>query len=653
MFKSNSAKFLLLLILACQDRSPTAEIKEAIADDRSVKQLSSLFLAIIGRQSNPSDKKINNIASAKLRNSSYEKQVDALLNSQQFIDQGFFHFHEKRMLLLQRQDAATIDTIFPEDKHALQLELKELAKNSQNYWDILRYRHRYLALGVPGGLTDLRCRGSNGNCNIDIRDVKRGIINIINNIKTNELDNRNYPYRDRCCTESQGQYTEKQPANQHEGFCKTAKLLAYEVFNKKFCSLSSADLPSNSRESFGNMETTNNSKWGKLHVAVNFYLSLYLGVRTDDWLSVYIDKQDVENLSEDQELPIVEFNRNHYLRVKFPEDLQGIHASPFWLWTYRTSVANQHLHRARVIYSSWFCQKISPDQATEGGEEPDAKETEAFSDYFADNDQHAKGDSNCFSCHQEVQPLANYFGKLAGASSVENDFLYGLGAKFLARPEDSFDRPAGYWEGGKFYGEFRGLAGLAKSLPKIGKVSECLVNSAWNTMLGSDLPQLTPEEVSGAISKFKNTGNNYRQLLKHLLLTDKAKTYFTESRAEMVAKFSEESSCPEKVDFSVVKPIIESSCTTCHNAEKRAPLLLDENNTFLANKLQMIYKRIVIQNNMPPNYEYKNVAPEQLASPEKTSLKCYLEQEIDQAGQELPVESDYLGQPHETLGAQQ
>lgn len=659
MFKFNSAKFLLLLILACQARSPTAETKNAITDSKEARQLSSLFFAIIGREPNPSDKKINNIASIELLDRTYEEQVDALLNSQQFIDQGFFHFHEQRMLLLHRQDMATIDKIFPEDKHALQLELKELAKNSQDYWDILRYRHRYLALGSLGGLTDLVCDSSNGNCNINIGQVKQGIINIINNIKTDERDNRNYPYRDRCCTESQGHYTEKQPEKQHEGFCKTAKLLVHSVFGTKFCSLSSDasdasdDLPSNTQENLGNMETANNSKWGKLHVAVNVYLSLYLGVRTDDWLSVHIDRQDVENLSDDQELPIVEFNRNHYLRVKFPEDLQGIHASPFWLWTYRTSVANQHLHRARVIYNSWFCQKISPDQATEAGEKPDEKEIEAFNDYFADNDQHAKGDNNCFSCHQEVQPLANYFGKLAGASSVENDVLYGLGAKFLARPEDSFDRPAGYWEGGKFHGEFRGLAGLAKSLPKIGKVSECLVNSAWNIMLGSDLPQLTTEEVSDAINKFKDT-KNYRQLLKHLLLTDKAKTYFTENRAAMVTKFSDESPCTEEVDYvSDVKPIIESYCTTCHNTEKEAPEILEENNTFLTDKLQTIYQRVFIQNNMPPTYAYRNVVPIELESSEKTSLKCYLDQEMEKAGQKSPVESKHLDQPHEISGAQQ
>lgn len=656
MFKCNSAKFLLLCLLACTGRLPTAETKDSPADGKGEQQLTSLFEAIIGRLPNKSDQKINGIVALDLTDKpdatdeqrviTYKRQVDAILNSQQFIDEGFFRFHQQRMLLSERQDAATIDIITPEDFDALQLELKELAKNSQDYWDILRYRHRYLALGVFGGLQELRCNTSNGSCNINIGEVKRGIINIINNVKDNVRDNRNYPYRDRCCKESQGQYTEKQPKKQHKAFCEEAKSRAHEVFNKKFCSLSSDDLPSPTQESLGNMETANNSEYDKLHVALNFYLSLYLGVRTDDWFEVEFEVE-VDVLK----LPIVEFNGNYFLRVKFPEDLQGIHASPFWLWTYRTSVANQHLHRARIIYSSWFCQRISPDQATTGGGTPDTTDYEA---YFADNDQHAKGDANCFGCHKEVQPLANYFGKLAGASSVENDALYGLGTKFLARPEDSFDRLAGYWEDGKFYGEFRGLAGLAASLPKIGKVSECLVNSAWNIMLGSDLPQLTAEEVSDAINKFKQTGNDYRQLLKHLLLTDKATTYFTKSRAEMVAKFSDESSCSEKVDFSVVKSIIESSCTTCHNANKKgAPLFLAEDNTFLANKLQMVYRRVILDGSMPPSYVYGGVIPEQLAPEAKTSLRCYLDQEVKEAGQESPVESDPLDQSHEIVEAEQ
>ena len=650
MVKCNSAKFLLLCLLACTGRLPTAETKESSADDIGVKQLTSLFEAIIGRPpSNNRDRKINNIAITDLINNietTHEQRVDAILNSQQFIDEGFFHFHEQRMLLLQRQDAATIDTIFPEDKHALQLELKEQAKNSQDYWDILRYRHRYLALGVLGGLMELRCSGNNENCNIDIGDVKRGIINIINNIKNGELDNRNYPYRDRCCTE----LTEKQPEKQHQGFCETAKSRAIKVFNKEFCSLSSADLPPEGEES-GNTEATNDSEYDKLRVAINFYLSLYLGVRTDDWFSVDIDEQQNAN-SDSKKLPIVKFNSDHYLRVKFPEDLQGIHASPFWLWTHRTSVENQHLRRARVIYHSWFCTGISPDQAEEVGVPPGEEEKKKFVAYFDENDRHATDDANCFSCHKEVQPLANYFGKLAGASSVENDLLYGLGTKFLARPEDSFDRVAGYWEDGTFYGNLRGLAGLAKSLPKISKVSECLINSAWNTMLGSDLPQLTSKEVSDAISKFKQTGNNYRQLLKHLLLTDKATTYFTKSRAEMVAKFSDESPCSEDVDFSVVEPIIESYCTTCHNVKKGAPLFLAQDGTFPTNKLKEVYQRVVTQKNMPPNYEYMDVHPQQLTRSEKTSLECYLQQKSE-AGQESEIESDPLGQPHEILGAQQ
>ena len=604
MFKCNSAKFLLLSLLACTDRLPTAETKDSIFDNPKVVQLNSLFLAVIGRGLNPNEDKINKTASNLLKDKSYEEQVEDILNSQQFIDEGFFHFHQQRMSLLERLDTGIIEIFSPLDFEALRLELKELA-DKKNYWDILTYRHRYLPiddLSSSGG-AKLECKGT---CKID--NVKKEIIKIINN----EFDkNIYYPYRDRCCkkSENEGTYITKTPEERHAEFCAIAMAFTSSVFSEaegKFCSLDSSKI---SEE-----DNNKNSSDEELHRAINFYLSLYLGIRTDKWFLATL-----------QSLSPIAFNGSHYLKVEFPKELQGIHASPFWLWRHRTSPQNQHLRRASIIYHSWFCGVVSPDQARPTNVQPNAEEVDKFKAYFDENDQHATGDANCFGCHKEVQPLANYFGKLAGYPPVESDNFYGLGAKFLARPEDRLvqsdgsDRLAGYWEDGEFYGGFKGLAGLAESLPKIPKVYECLVNSAWNTLLGSDLPQLTSEEVSDAINKFKTTGNDYKQLLKHLLLTDKATTFFTEGRKKMVKNFANESSCSEKVFFDDVKPIITNSCATagCHN--DNGYRVFEDDFTFSGseNKLQEVYNK-VNNETMPPHYA------KQLEDSEKTDLECYL-----------------------------
>lgn len=118
MFKPNIA--LLLLILSCQDRSPTTVIKDAVSDDRKVVQLNSLFRAIIGRQTVPSETEIdgiNPIDLAGLRDKSYtyEEQVEAILKSQQFIDGGFFYFHQQRLSLLKRFDVGIIEIFSPYD----------------------------------------------------------------------------------------------------------------------------------------------------------------------------------------------------------------------------------------------------------------------------------------------------------------------------------------------------------------------------------------------------------------------------------------------------------------------------------------------------------------------------------------------------------
>lgn len=313
-----------------------------------------------------------------------------------------------------------------------------------------------------------------------------------------------------------------------------------------------------------------------------FYVSLYLSEGA---------KRFVEAGKPEEQL-IRYMNEGVFLKVKLPDYMQGIHANPFYLSQHRTTATNMNLHRARLLLYSWFCEYISPDAATLGGGRIDASERSKLQDYFAPGDKHTFGDKNCFDCHKRVQPLANYFGQLSLGAPYHNelDFInYSYQERLLAK-QNSFDRPAGYYDVAKQeffeHGQGNGMAALAELLQAHPQVRQCIVTSTWNNIFGRK-NRLHSSEIDAALEQFAASSFSYKKLLEQLLLSDKAKAYFLEGQealTEVIA--SEQETCDSAKIGSDGQPhgksaqdIFSATCAKCHAGGAN-----QTNFTFLANR---------------------------------------------------------------------
>ena len=310
-----------------------------------------------------------------------------------------------------------------------------------------------------------------------------------------------------------------------------------------------------------------------------------------------------------------------FVKVKFPNSLgvQGIHASPYWLSMHRTTVQNQQLHRARIIWHSWFCSSISPDQAVETNQAPSETELAKVSRYFAENDQHAKGDRNCFDCHKMIQPVANYFGKMSVGYPYGKYLPRELIERYLQIDDRAFSRPGGYYNprDGTITNTGYGLEGLANLLQFLPRVHRCVVNSTWNEFFGSKY-SLTSSELATAVKFFADSGFNYRKLLTHLLTKEKAISYFTVSHDQFYDM------CDELTAEISGAIIIKQTCTNCHASGPYSDFLADPEQQISSEQLQEVYQRITSTGTdvMPQYGEWSD----QQLSPEKQQriVECYL-----------------------------
>ena len=318
--------------------------------------------------------------------------------------------------------------------------------------------------------------------------------------------------------------------------------------------------------------------------------------------------------------------------------MQGVHASRYWLSRHITTRQNQNLHRAKIIWYSWFCQKISPDQATITQKKPSPEEVASVAKYFDSSDEHTNSDRNCFDCHRIIQPVANYFGKL----SLD-------GKTFLASKLAAFDRPGGYWQsdseqefGGYFsdLGKQPGMEGLAELLINLPRVHKCVVNSTWENFFGSKYA-MTAADSETAIKAFKGSGFNYRTLITHLLTKEEAIQYFTEGHQvfyDMVEKKKMTCETARNTAQLSVQEIITSSCVSCHEDGKDYFFDKDGDITATdADLLQRFYE--VIDNGyMPFNSDYvllDNYSKEKTAESndiQKKILTCHLNEQAEAAG---------------------
>ena len=354
-------------------------------------------------------------------------------------------------------------------------------------------------------------------------------------------------------------------------------------------------------------------------------------------LSKKISYRLTEGLNDHHDFTVKNVKRNNrrevFVKVRFPNSLgvQGVHANPYWLSMHRTTVQNQQLHRARIIWHSWFCSSISPDQAMETNQVPSKAELDKVSQYFAENDQHAKGDRNCFDCHRRIQPVANYFGKMSVGYPYDKQLRpEELIKSYLQIDDQAFSRPGGYYNprDGKITNTGYGLEGLANLLPHLPKVHRCVVNSTWNEIFGSKW-SLTSDELATAVKFFADSGFNYRKLLTHLLTKKKAINYFTVSHDkfyDMVDKQKQQATCDELTPEVIASgaQIIKDTCVYCHSSGEYSDFFANPEQQISAVQLQEVYRRITSTGNdvMPQSNEWFD----SVLSPEKQKqiVECYL-----------------------------
>ena len=446
-----------LTAAACKGEPPVAQVLDSNSDKPSVVQFNGLFFKLIGRQVGRRDRNdIGGISKAELETKEYEEQVDNILKSKQFYQDGFWHFHEER-LLLGKAVRELISAIV--DHEALKLEMEDVAR-SDNYWDIFTYSDRWLPLD---GLQLNDCSDYlDSEPNSDYHDENQHrcthFLQAVLHPEVEHRDNCIYYsdeegkkarkftdiYKDRCCSATEGSIAE-----QDTELCNRMKTDYEILFQENFCAVaakpvidsyckktgnSGGDSKELQSEEDGDGNTIAEAlpfTWDKSNIykALSLYISLHLSEGAAD---VFIEASIAPPKAEESIYRRGD-EYGSFIKVTLPTALQGIHASPYWLSTHYTSDNNQHLHRARIIYHSWFCEGISPNQAKEEGGKPTQAETAKFAKYFPAGDKHAESHNNCYDCHKIIQPLANYFGSMSVGVKYEDGRQLGLNAaRFFA-----------------------------------------------------------------------------------------------------------------------------------------------------------------------------------------------------------------------------
>ncbi|MBX3233796.1 MAG: DUF1588 domain-containing protein [Labilithrix sp.] len=260
-----------------------------------------------------------------------------------------------------------------------------------------------------------------------------------------------------------------------------------------------------------------------------------------------------------------------FLKVRVPEVTEGVHGSMYWLSRHGSTQKNRDLHRARMVFFSYLCTEISPAMAAVGGGEP--VHIPELVPYFDPADEHVNSSANCYNCHTQVQPIANYFGELTKGT----DYTATATPTFFSNYHrgDGFRRPGGLWKGDAFHpdgaGAF-GMGGLADLLSNLPAAHECIARNAWGSLVGSGYP-LTDRERSAAVAAFKGDGTfRFSSLLRHLAVESPRGKAFFEGGENALAQVQPPAS-PDCRDVASVpddaadahKTLLVGSCAGCHS----------------------------------------------------------------------------------------
>ena len=649
--------FSLLFLVSCMSERE-AQVKKTVQDELAVFTFDRLFEEIIGRKlgndvvvdpnrsivvdgklqkkndmhliDNWFDQrdKINkgNISAEQkqaahrfLNTLFYENAVDLILNSPQYLDEGFLHLHKRRLLLFYQGESTLMQNALT-DYLSLQAEMRDVAA-ADNYWQLFTYRDRYLPIsgssirGLPISSCLDREYTDDGNMKTMLSDNEsclqfllasflpdyqhRGTCYGAANSQVDQPRKFSQVYYERC---GDGSIEDKD-----KDFCDAIHTSYQELLGKNYPDIAHATVDNDicSASDDNNPDTLLSKAKENFLELIYFYVSLYLSEGAKDFVTASQPAGDRQSL-----LSAVD-GSTVFLKTTLPPAMQGIHANPFWLSQHRTTTSNMGLHRARLLLYSWFCEYISPDAASLGGGTVASNDPEKIklNDYFAQGDIHTFSDRNCFDCHKRVQPLANYFGKLSLGvpyhDRIEFD-RYFFPQRLLAM-QASFDRPAGYYDIAKkeFFskGKGYGMSALAELLQEHPQVRQCVVESTWNSIFGGN-NALNSSEVETAITKFVENNFSYKRLLKHLLLSKKARAFFLEGQ-EALTKIiaAEQSDCEDaqkdaqgNLHGKTAQDIFAKTCasSSCHADGMRQtnPPFLNNTNQFIVGSNATVYNEV-------------------------------------------------------------
>ena len=684
MTKLTKAFFACIVVVACKQAS---EVKVAQNRDPILSTVTKLFTKLIGRPPHATEiqEYRDAIEKPEYQGKAYPAILTTLLASEAYWREGFYHLHRNRLLI--DDSSELFQSKAENDLQSLKLELADVAK-SKHYWDILTYRERWLPVFYDPLLE--QCAGLSSTSNNSEEEEPTCRSRIKAEILPEQPEQPEPPeppeppeypeqpeqpeqnggyrsysiynhYANQCCTQSPD-----------PSYCRELDRKYQGLFGKRFC-----DVKDNENVDWNDEQLKN---------AIFLYASMDFNRGLDGINASRFFMFEVPELGSQREDLFLRDpdSGKTFIKVRMTEDVQGVHANPYWLSRHRTTSKNRHLHRARIISLSWFCEDISPDAATKYGQQPTRLQLLKFRNYFATDDKHATSDQACFNCHKRIQPIANYFGKMSmgtnySIESAPDDLL----RRFFAEKKDAFERPGVYYDPqqGKFFDpdsklffsyhdsliyyrdkdryydvskkkylqpdeastnplESHGLGGLAAIISSLPRVKKCVVESTWNTIFGSEW-RLGSNEVDEAISAFEQYGYDYSKLLEHLLTKKKAEIFFSAADGEkrfqeMVAVEKEKLACSnmrELVgDISLAaKDLFQKNCTSCHceqcedSKEYNEPLF-NKDGSFVEN-VNMEAMRFKIRfDEMPPSGYEKNKKLN--ADQQRKILLCFLDEKI-------------------------
>lgn len=598
---------MITISYACKEFS---EVK--VSAQRGMSMQRMLWQKLIGRNMIPAEMQAYRCV-GKSKQACYQETLNKILAADVWYDEGFFHLHRQRLLLHPLSVSAFPgNSLHASDYRALQLEMREVAR-ADNYWQLLNYRERWIDIATLSN--DMR------SCRKYLRGWDNAPKECMDSLQREFFTkaSKNSPLHKSLCT---GATADSRLAQLNRGY--------QRLFAVDFCEVSKqVTLP-----------------WvdsSDLTDILSFLAAVTAAAKLDFFPEFTV-------LTDTAGKPLIDIDSRTdvHLKIRFPATLQGIHANPHWLTKHSTSPLNQHLHRAKIIWHSWFCQRIAPDNARPKTQKNESEmtaaelaawqkfqdEQEAASIYFAENDSHAKGDQLCFNCHRRIQPVANYFGGLNMRQDGYNTLGYDVG-DFFAQ-EAPHTRPGGYWDDDSKHFltgvDAQGMAGLAQLLSTLPRVRSCIVKSSWNHFFGSDYA-LNSEEVAAAATFFTETGFNYRKLLQHLLQREEAIVYFTAGEQQfhelmaqkrLTCELAYEKAQRESQTSAAatVDAIIAASCHDCH-ADYGIEIDLNDPATIL--------DMIVDGGRMPLDGDYallSGYTQEQSNDIQRKALQCYFKTQL-------------------------